>query len=52
MGMCGIISLDNLQMEAEMRRFSISELDARALELALGRGLGLEIIGFCTAERM
>ena len=35
-----------------MRRFSISELDARAPELALGRGLGLEIIGFCTAERM
>ena len=35
-----------------MRRFSISELDARAPELALGRGLGLEIIGFCTAEHM
>ena len=35
-----------------MRRFSISELDARAPELALGRGLGLETIGFCTAERM
>ena len=35
-----------------MRRFSISELDARAPELALERGLGLEIIGFCTAERM
>ena len=35
-----------------MRRFSISELDARAPELALGRDLGLEIIGFCTAERM
>lgn len=35
-----------------MRRFSISELDARAPELALVRGMGLEIIGFCTAERM
>ena len=35
-----------------MRRFSISELDARAPEFAIGRGLGLEIIGFCTAERM
>ena len=27
-------------------------MDARAPELALGRDLGLEIIGFCTAERM
>ena len=35
-----------------MRRFSISELDARAPELALERGMGLELIGFCTAERM
>ena len=35
-----------------MRRFSISELDARAPELALARGMGLELIGFCTAERM
>ena len=35
-----------------MRRFSISELDARAAELALERGMGLEIIGFCTAEHM
>ena len=35
-----------------MRRFSISELDARAPQLALEHGMGLEIIGFCTAERM
>ena len=35
-----------------MRRFYVSELDARAPELALERGMGLEIIGFCAAERM